>query len=118
MNGLLMLALLGGWLLAPPSVEWLSETTYDFGDIAHRESVTHEFAFRNTSDAPITIDNVRTSCGCTVPNWAERPVLPDSIGQISVEYDARDTGWFRKYIKVYFSNQRRAEKLYIEGFVE
>lgn len=99
-------------------VEWLGDTTYDFGDIAHKESVVHEFEFRNQSSAPLTIDNVRTSCGCTVPDWSEAPILPDSTSTIRVEYDARDTGWFRKYIKVYFNSQRKAEKLYIEGYVE
>lgn len=99
-------------------VEWHSPTTHDFGDIIHRQPVSHNFSFKNKSDAPITIDNVRTTCGCTVPDWSEAPILPDSLGIISVEYDARDVGYFKKQIKVYFQGQRKAEKLSIEGFVE
>lgn len=99
-------------------VEWLTPTSYDFGDIIHKQPVRHDFSFKNITDAPLTVDNVRTTCGCTVPDWSEAPVLPDSTGIISVEYDARDEGYFKKQIKVYFSSQRKAEKLMVEGYVE
>lgn len=104
----------------PPSskVEWLTETTYDFGDIPHRKPAKHEFRFRNVSGEPLVIDNVRPSCGCTAPGWDAAAVPPDSTGLISVEYDARDLGYFYKKIKVYFNGQGRAEVLYIEGWVE
>ncbi|GJM34024.1 MAG: hypothetical protein DHS20C18_30250 [Saprospiraceae bacterium] len=98
-------------------VEWLTEETHDFGDILHHQMVSYQFEFKNTSGVPLVIDNVRTSCGCTVADWGVDPILPDSTGQIGIEYDARDLGYFRKWIKVYFSGQRKAEKRYIEGFV-
>lgn len=103
---------------ADVKVEWLSETSHDFGDILHQQPVQYDFSFKNISNEPLTIDNVRTTCGCTVPNWKEAPILPDSTGIISVEYDARDEGYFKKRIKVYFQGQRKAEKLWIEGYVE
>lgn len=99
-------------------VVWLGPTTYEMGDLIRHEPATYQFEYRNVSDAPLLIDNVRTSCGCTVPDWGEEPVAPDSTGLISVTYDARDVGYFKKKIKVYFNGQRRAEVLYIEGWVE
>ncbi|MCB0550058.1 MAG: DUF1573 domain-containing protein [Phaeodactylibacter sp.] len=99
-------------------VEWLTDVTHDFGDIPQRKPAKYEFRFRNISDGPLIVDNVRPSCGCTVPGWDVAAVPPDSIGVISVEYDARDLGYFYKKVKVYFSGQRRAEVLYIEGWVE
>ncbi|MCB0580162.1 MAG: DUF1573 domain-containing protein [Phaeodactylibacter sp.] len=101
-----------------PKVEWLSETTFDFGNIPHHKPAKHDFRFRNISGEPIVIDNVRPSCGCTVPDWDAAAVPPDSIGLVSIEYDARDLGYFYKKVKVYFNGQRRAEVLYIEGWVE
>jgi hypothetical protein len=98
-------------------VEWLSPTVHDFGDIRRNAPVTFKFEFRNTGSEPAGIDNVRTSCGCTVPDWPEAPIQPDSTGIISVEYDARDIGYFRKSIRVFFKGRRGAERLYIEGFV-
>lgn len=102
--------------LAP--VEWQGEMTYDFGDIRQGEPVVYEFMYTNTGTAPLLIDNVRVACGCTTPYWEEAPLAPDSTGIIRVEYDARDEGYFRKYIKVYFNGYRKAEKLHIEGYVE
>lgn len=100
------------------SVEWAGDTTFDFGDMARHKSESHRFVFKNTSTVPIVIDNVRTSCGCTTPDWDETPILPDSTAFIDVEYDARDTGYFHKKIKVFFSGRRKGYKLYVEGYVE
>jgi len=101
-----------------PVVEWLTETDYDFDDLTHNKEATVLFKYKNISNEPITIDNVRTSCGCTAPDWDEYPVAPDSIGVIKIVYDSEKQGYFRKKIKVFFNSQRAAEKLFINGFVE
>lgn len=101
---------------AESKVEWLGPTLHEFGDIYHHEPAVHRFEFRNVSKTPIIIDNARPSCGCTIPTWSEEPVLPDSVGVLEVEYDARDLGYFKKKVKVYFSGQRKAEILYLEGW--
>jgi len=98
-------------------VEWQEETEYEFGDIALGKPVRHTFTFKNISEEPIVIDNVRTSCGCTGSTWEQAPVLPDSTGTIVLEYDAALQGYFRKYARVFFSSQRKAEKLWVTGFV-
>lgn len=111
-------SLLALFAVAPKlSVTW-DATTHSFGDIPRGQPVTHTFTFRNTGTQPLYIDNVRTSCGCTSPDWADVHILPDSTGHIHVEYDADDLGAFAKPIKVYFKGQRKAEKLLIEGYVE
>ncbi len=99
-------------------VRWHSPTTHDFGDLLRGQPATHQFYFTNTSSEPIVIQNVRASCGCTTSDWAEKPIAPDSVGVLTITYDALSSGYFRKYVKVYFSGQRQAEKLYLEGFVE
>ena len=99
------------------AVSWLGPTTYEMGDLIHKEAATHEFRFRNISSDTLYIDNVRPSCGCTFSDWNKAPIPPDSTGSIRVEYDARDIGYFKKKLKVYFSNQRRAEVLWLEGWV-
>lgn len=108
------------WLSLPPTapVEWQSATTHDFGDLEQGTPVTYVFSFRNLSKDSLYIDNVRTACGCTSPEWEDVLVAPDSLGHISIEYDADDSGYFYKWIKVYFNGYRKAEKLFIEGWVE
>ena len=99
-------------------VEWLGPTEHEFGDLQQGVPVSTAFRFRNTSDVPIFIDNVRTTCGCTSPDWSDTVVEPGAEDSIQVEFDAKKLGYFHKKITVYFSGQRRAEKLYISGYVE
>jgi len=98
-------------------VLWLASTTHDFGKIPKNEPAKFQFGFINISDTPITIDNVRTSCGCTAPNWTTNPIAQKDTSFIEIDFDARKVGHFKKSIKVYFSGQKKAEKLYILGEV-
>lgn len=98
-------------------VTWTTPTTHDFGDISQGKPVLVEFGFKNTGLTTISVDNVRPSCGCTAVKWPESLIQPDSSGIISIEFNAEKEGGFYKEIKVYFSGRRKAEKLYIEGFV-
>ena len=101
-----------------PVVEWQTTTEHDFGDLLKGESATFDFKFKNISDQPIMIDNVRPDCGCTAPNWKNIPTMPDSTGILSITFDATKKGYFHKKVKVFFSGQRKGEKIYVEGFVE
>jgi len=97
--------------------EWLSPKEHDFGDIPQGKPVDYFFEFKNISEEVFTIDNIRSTCGCTAPDWSETPVEADSTSRIKITYDAYKTGYFRKKVKVYFSTQRKAEVLYVEGYV-
>lgn len=99
-------------------VEWLVPTEHDFGDLKKDEPATFDFKFQNTSDEPIVIENVRPSCGCTAPDWSEAPIPPGGESAITIEFDAKKEGFFYKKITVFFSGQRKGEKLYITGYVE
>lgn len=99
-------------------IEWTTPVDMDLGDIAREKPVTVLFKYKNISDQPISIDNVRPTCGCTAPTWTDTPIQPDSIGTIEIEYSANQPGYFRKKIKVFFNAQPKAERLYVEGFVE
>jgi hypothetical protein len=100
------------------SVFWLNEPEHDFGWMAKGTPQTHLFQFKNTSTDSLHIETIRTTCGCTAPTWSEAAIAPDSIGVVAIEYDAQRAGYFKKKIKVFFAEQRKAELLLIEGFVE
>lgn len=121
MKILLPLFFLVSYIETPPApiapIEWESTLLYDFGDIEHEKTVEVIFAFKNIGTDSLYIDNVRTSCGCTSPNWLDVAVAPDSTGYIQVEYDAEDVGYFSKWIKVFFNGYRKGERLEIEGYV-
>jgi hypothetical protein len=116
----LVLLMLSSMTAFPPQapVEWQESTVLDLGDLPRDQAATTAFTFRNTGKEALYIDNVRVACGCTSPDWQDLAVEPDSIGTIQLEYDASDPGYFRKWVKVYFRGYRKAEKLWIEGYVE
>lgn len=62
------------------------ETLHDFGQLPLKSDASCEFTFRNTGETPLVLSKVRASCGCTVPEWPEEPVLPGEEGVIKVKY--------------------------------
>jgi hypothetical protein len=101
-----------------PAFAWVTPTSFDFGDLTLNVSSIHDFKFKNTGDAPLMIDNVRSVCSCTATEWTETPVLPGKEGYIRVEYDSKKLGYFHKKVMVFFHHQKKGEKLFLEGFVE
>lgn len=76
------------------------------------------FIFTNTGTAPLIINDVISSCGCTVPEWSKKPTLPGKSGSISVSYNPSKPGSFTKtiLIKSNATNQQR-KILQIKGYV-
>ena len=104
-------------LIVPSTIEWTTPTSHDFGLIQSGVEVKHVFTFRNLSNASLIIDNVRTDCSCTASDWDIEPIAPNDIGKITVEYDAKKKGYFKKRLTVWLHGQKQAEKLMIEGEV-
>jgi hypothetical protein len=104
--------------LPPPTrLAWQTERDHDFGEIRQGRPVKFVFQYKNTGDSPLTLETVRTTCGCTAAEWTEGPVAPGGTGDISVEYDAYQSGAFKKKIRVFFEEQKKAEILWIRGDV-
>lgn len=97
------------------------ETTYDFGSIKEEDGrVTHVFRFENTNATPISIKNVKASCGCTTPNWSKAPIAPGETAEITVTYNASGRpGKFQKSVTVTLTNGQEdfTKVLYIKGDV-
>ena len=74
--------------------------TIDYGEITKGSDGVRTFTFENTGDAPLEIQGVRSSCGCTIPKKPEAPIAPGEKGEITVRYDTNRVGVFRKTITV------------------
>jgi len=94
-----------------------NELDHNFGNINYKSEGTFEFVFKNTGKDPLVLSNVRSSCGCTVPEWPREPILKGDKGKIRVSYNTRITGSFSKSITVY-SNAGDPILLNIKGKVE
>lgn len=79
-----------------------SEKEHDFGTFRESEGVvSHDFIFTNSGNAPLIINDVKASCGCTTPQWTKEPLLPGRTGTIRVSFDPKARpGSFNKTINV------------------
>ena len=65
------------------------DTTYDFKTVTDGEKVIYSYRFKNTGSKPLVIVEASASCGCTVPQKPEKPVLPGETGFIKVVFDSK-----------------------------
>jgi hypothetical protein len=93
-------------------------TEHDFGTIPEKGDGTFAFVFKNTGKEPLILKNVRSSCGCTVPEWPKEPIKKGNKGTIKVIYNTRITGSFHKQITVYSNAEGDPVILQIKGKVE
>lgn len=91
---------------------------HDFGKIAFRKEAVYSFEFTNPGKTMLMIYDVKTSCGCTVPEWPKEPVRPGKKGKITIKYDAAFPGVFHKTIEVVYNGPGSPFKLGIKGEVE
>jgi hypothetical protein len=64
------------------------EYHHDFGRIVEGEKVGYIFIFENKGVGPLVISSASASCGCTVPKFDKKPVLPGETGTIEVIFDS------------------------------
>lgn len=116
---LLTLVLFTAFVAAQQPVVSFEKTTHDFGKIKEQDgtaSVT--FKITNKGDAPLVINRVHASCGCTTPTWTKEPILPGKSGNIVAAYDTKNRpGNFSKTISVFTNASTTATTLTIKGDV-
>lgn len=72
---------------------------HDFGKIKSGDTVFHTFSFVNKGSRPVIIYDISASCGCTIPEWTQAPVLPDERGFVKVQFTKRhDPGVHIKHL--------------------
>jgi hypothetical protein len=68
-----------------PRIEF-DELTFNFGTMYQQEEVSHAFAFRNTGNATLKIEKVRSSCGCTAAMPDKRELAPGEAATLKVTF--------------------------------
>ncbi|WP_158826455.1 DUF1573 domain-containing protein [Mucilaginibacter lacusdianchii] len=61
---------------------------YDFGKIKTGDKVTYEFKFTNAGKTPLIINDAVASCGCTKPEYENKPIQPGEGGAIKVTFNS------------------------------
>lgn len=94
------------------------KVTHNFGTFsADQPTQKTTFTFTNVGKAPLVLNQVVASCGCTVPNYDKKPIAPGQKGSIEVTYSGKGMfpGHFKKSILVRSNGKIEATRLYIEG---
>ncbi len=89
----------------------------DYGDIEKGSDGIKTFQFKNVGSAPLNIENVYSSCGCTVPTWTKAAIAPGRSGEIQVKYDTNRVGPIRRTITIYSNADESTKALKIKGRV-
>jgi len=63
------------------------QTDHNWGKIWDHEKVSHVFKFTNTGAEALTILDVRSTCGCTVPELTKKVYAPGESGEITVIFN-------------------------------
>jgi hypothetical protein len=97
----------------------LTESEHDFGTFKEEAGKqTYNFQVTNTGNAPLVIQNVVASCGCTQPEWTRQPIPAGGTGTITAIYDPKDRpGRFSKTLSVYTNSKPEVVVFVIKGEV-
>jgi hypothetical protein len=64
------------------------DSVHNFGTIVQGEKVEFNYSFKNTGTNPLVIFNATATCGCTVPEKPEKPILPGETGFLKVVFNS------------------------------
>lgn len=97
----------------------LIDSVHDFGTIEEGQVVEFSFRFKNTGNKPLIVSNVNASCGCTVPEKPEEPVMAGQTGYIKVKFNSdRRPGRTSKSVHVLANTKPAFPDLVLKGTVQ
>lgn len=84
------------------AILFFGKNSYDFGRVREdKGKVSHTFSISNTGDTPLILNNVRSTCGCTVSTWSKEPISPGEQGFITIDFDPKNRqGQFHKTVQI------------------
>ena len=91
---------------------------HDFGTIEDGVPQETIFSYTNTGDAPLVISEIKSTCGCTVPqDWSRAPLLPGESSQFTVKFNGKGANKTTKTVTVNANTQNGSESVRIMAFI-
>jgi|TARA_S200000501_G_scaffold51376_1_gene41282 hypothetical protein len=91
---------------------------HDFGTIEDGSPQETVFSYTNTGDAPLVISEIKSTCGCTVPqDWSRAPLLPGESSQFTVKFNGKGANKTTKTVTVNANTQNGSESVRIMAFI-
>ncbi|SFN72795.1 Protein of unknown function [Bizionia echini] len=95
------------------------KTEHDFGEIESKTNVETVFKYKNTGNAPLVITDIKSSCGCTVPqDWSREPLAPGEGGEFTVKFNGTGANKVTKTVTVTANTEMGKETVKISAFVK
>jgi len=91
----------------------------DMGNISDKGPAEFEIELKNITGSTLNINKVDTSCGCTVVNAPEGPIMPGETARVRVTLDTRGKmGDISKELKLFTSGGSDPHVLTLKGRIE
>ena len=96
------------------------EVSHDFGKVpASKDTLWHTFTFTNTGNEPLQIQDVKTSCDCTLAEWPKGPIQPGKSAVVRGGFKlANKSGSFEKSVIIISNTSPATTILSIKGVIE
>ena len=95
------------------------EAEHDFGTIKNGTPVETKFKYTNTGKAPLVVSNIKSTCGCTVPqDWSKEPLAPGESAEFTVKFNGKGKNQISKTITLTTNTEKGSEMVKIKAFIE
>lgn len=101
-----------------PSVE-LVEKEYKFGEMGLGESLSHDFVIKNKGEAPLVLEQGRTSCKCTLSNVKDNQIAPGGEAKVTLTWEPKAVDKMFRQTATILTNdpQNKSFELVVSGEV-
>lgn len=99
---------------------FVDNKTFDWGSVPEGSGkIKHSFIIVNKGTEPLKIENIRTSCGCTVAKY-DTVLAPGKTGTITAEFEKSGrTGKQEKVLTVYSNDADSSQiRLIVKGHIK
>lgn len=91
---------------------------HDFGEIQNGTPVETVFTYTNTGRSPLVVTDIKSTCGCTVPQgWSKEPLAPGESSQFTVKFNGKGANKVSKTITLTTNTEKGREQVRISAFI-
>lgn len=97
--------------LPSTTIDW-KDTLFNAGTIVDGEQLEVIYSFENTGSEVLVFSDVKASCGCTIPEKPEKPILPGNGGIIKAIFNSKGRlGSNHKILTAFANTKEGAQQL-------
>ena len=95
------------------------KTLHDFGEIQNGTPVETAFTYTNTGKSPLVVTDIKSTCGCTVPQgWSKEPLMPGESSQFTVKFNGKGANKVSKTVTLTTNTEKGREQVKITAFIK